>query len=75
MEEELLTANELAVRNKKKISTTDCDVVWYIRYALIFKYSKMRKFKFNYYEMKNIIFNILKFLYFTKTANIKSEIN
>ena len=75
LEEELLTANELAVRNKKKFSNTDCDAVWYIRYALIFKYSKMKKFKFNYYEMKNIIFNILKFLYFTKTANIKSEIN
>ena len=75
LEEELLTANELAARNKKKITNTDCEVVWYIKYLLIFKYSKMKNIKINYYEMKNIIFHILKFLYFTKTANIKDEIN
>ena len=73
LEEEILTPNEVSLRNKKKMKRTDCEVAWYLKYLLIFRYSKKNKDNennINYYDVKNIIFNILKFLYFTKTAKI-----
>ena len=75
LEEEIMTANELVARNKRQMKKTDCEVAWYLRYKLIFEYSKKYKFKLNYYDLKNITFNILKFLYFTKTVKIQNEIN
>ena len=75
LEQEILIANEIAARNKKKLMNTDCEVAWYLKYLLIFKWAIKNKFKINYYDVKNIIFNILKFLYFTKTAKIENEIN
>ena len=77
LEDEILTRNELVIRNKKKLKNIDldCETAWYIRYMLIFIYSKKKKYKINYYDIKNIIFNILKYLYFTKTAKIENEIN
>ena len=74
LEQEILTANEIAARNKKKLISTDCEVAWYLKYILIFRYSKKNKLKINYYDVKNVIFNILKYLYFTKTAKITNEI-
>ena len=71
LEEEKLTRNEVVLRNKRKMTKTDCIVAFYLRYLLIFKYSKEKKIKLNYYEQKSIIFNILKYLYFTKTAKIE----
>ena len=71
LEEEKLTRNEVVLRNKRKMTKTDCVVAFYLRYLLIFKYSKEKKIKLNYYEQKSIIFNILKYLYFTKTAKIE----
>ena len=75
LEHQILTPNEKAQRNKKKLINTDCEVAWYLKYLLIFKYSKNNKYTLNYYDVKNIIFNILKFLYFTKTTKIKTDIN
>ena len=74
LEKDILTPNEIAKKNKKKLENINCEVAWYLKYILIFQYSKKKKFKINYYEVKNIIFNILKFLYFTKTAKIQNEI-
>ena len=77
LEEELLTRNEVVIRTQKKLKNIDldCETAWYIRYILIFIYSKKKKIIINYYDIKNIIFNILKFLYFTKTAKIENEID
>ena len=77
LEDEILTRNELVIRNKKKLKNIDldCETAWYIRYMLIFICSKKKKYKINYYDIKNIIFNILKYLYFIKTAKIENEIN
>jgi len=73
LEEEILNANEKALRKKKQISADECDIAWYLKYLLIFRYSKKDKEGKNnigYYDQKNIIFNILKYLYFTKTVKI-----
>ena len=75
LEEEKLTPNEIALRNKIKLSKTDCQIAFYLKYLLIFKYSKEKKIKLNYYDQKNIIFNILKYLYFTKTSKIEYKYN
>ena len=77
LENEILTANEKNLRKKKQISTNECDVAWYLEYLLIFRYSKKGKDGKNnigYYDQKNIIFNILKFLYFTKCAKIITKL-
>ena len=74
LEKEILNPNELALRNKKQMINTDCEVAWALRYYIIFKYSKKFKYKISYYDMKNIIFNILKFLYLTKHVKINDEI-
>ena len=74
LEDEILTANERALRKKKNLKKTDCEIAWYLRYKFIFELSKKKGFKFNYYELKNIIFNILKYLYFTKTTKIQNDI-
>ena len=73
LEDQILIPNELAKRKKKQYAKTNCEVIWYLRYLLINKFSKQKKIKFNYYDLKNIIFNILKFLYFTKTTKIENE--
>ena len=76
LENEILTANEKNTRKKKQISTNECDVAWFLKYLLIFRYSKKGKDGKNnisYYDQKNIIFNILKYLYFTKIANIMTK--
>jgi hypothetical protein len=78
LEEEILNANEKALRKKKQISTDECDIAWYLKYILIFRYSKKGKDGKNnigYYDQKNIIFNILKYLYFTKTVKIITKLN
>ena len=75
LEEEKLTPNEIALRNKIKLSKTDCQIAFYLKYLLIFKYSKEKKIKLSYYNQKNIIFNILKYLYFTKTSKIEYKYN
>ena len=75
LEEEKLTPNEIALRNKIKFSKTDCQIAFYLKYLLIFKYSKEKKIKLSYYNQKNIIFNILKYLYFTKTSKIEYKYN
>ena len=71
LEEERLTPNEVALRNKIKLTKTDCQIAFYLKYLLIFKYSKEKKIKLSYYDQKKIIFNILKYLYFTKTSKIE----
>ena len=71
LEDEILTPNEILLKNKIKLTPTDCEVAFYLRYLLIFKYSKEKKIKLNYYDQKNIIFNILKYLYFTKSTKIE----
>ena len=73
LELEMLTPNERASRKKKNLINTDCEIAWFLKYIFIFEFSKKRGFTINYYELKNIIFNILKFLYFTKTAKIHSN--
>ena len=70
LEEEKLIPNDIVLRNKIKMTKTDCEVAFYLRYLLIFKYSKDKKSKLSYYEQKSIIFNILKYLYFIKSAKI-----
>ena len=78
MEDKILTINEKNLRKKKQISTNECDVAWYLKYLLIFRYSKKDKNGKNnigYYDQKNIIFNILKYLYFTKTVKIITNLN
>ena len=75
LENELLTPNELNRKNKKHIeASNDDDVVWYLRYLIIFRFSKKSQYNIDYHSMKNIIFNILKFLYFTKVCKIENEI-
>ena len=77
LEDKILTINEKNLRKKKQISTNECDVAWYLKYLLIFRYSKKDKNGKNnigYYDQKNIIFNILKFLYFTKSAKIITKL-
>ena len=71
LEEEKLTPNEVVLRNKIKMSKTDCEIAFYLKYLLIFKYSKEKNIKLSYYDQKNIIFNILKYLFFTKSAKIE----
>ena len=73
LEEEILNYNEKTERNKKRFLRINCEVVWYLRHVLIFKYAKKERYKINYYDQKNIIFNILKFLYFTKPVKIETE--
>ena len=74
LEKDILNPNELVLRNKMQMNNIDCEVAWILRYMIIFKYSKKFKYKINYYEMKKIIFNILKFLYFTRHVKINNEI-
>ena len=73
LEEEILSFNEKKIRDKKRFLKTNCEVAWYLRHVLIFKYAKKEKYEINYYDQKNIIFNILKFLYFIKQVKIESE--
>ena len=75
LEEEKLIKNELALKKKIKLTSTDCEVAFYLRYLLIFKYSKEKQINLKYYDQKNIIFNILKYLYFTKSAKIEYKYN
>ena len=70
LEDEKLTPNEINTRKKINLEKIDNDAVWYLRHILIMKYLK-NKNKSNYYELKNIMFNILKYLYFAKSTNIK----
>ena len=73
LEFEILTPNERASRRKKKLINTDSEIAWLLKYMFIFEFSKKKGFKISYYELKNVIFNILKFLYFTKTAKIQND--
>ena len=75
LEEEKLTPNEVVLRNKRKMTKTDCVIAFYLRYLLIFKYSKEKNINLSYYDQKSIIFNILKYLYFTKTSKVKYKYN
>jgi hypothetical protein len=70
LEDEILTPNEINTRKKINLDKTDNDVAWYLRHFLIMNYFK-NKNENNYYELKNIIFNILKYVYFAKSTNIK----
>ena len=76
LEEEILNPNEKNLRKTKKISTNECDIAWYLNYLLFFRYknSKNGENKIGYYNQKNITFNILKFLYFTKSAKITTKL-
>jgi hypothetical protein len=74
IEEEVLHHDEKVQRTKKKYTKTNCEVAWILRYFLIFKFAKKNQYKINYYDQKNIIFNILKYAYFTKTAKIEDTI-
>ena len=40
LENEILTPNEILLKNKIKLTPTDCEIAFYLRYLLIFKYSK-----------------------------------
>jgi hypothetical protein len=71
LEDEILTPNEINIRKKRNLEKVDNDVAWYLRHLLIIKYFKKNKNENNYYELKNIMFNILKYLYFAKSTNIK----
>ena len=64
----LWLAGQLRPGDREKIEN---DAAWYLRHILIMKYLKKNKNENNYYELKSINFNILKYLYFTKSANIK----
>ena len=75
LEEEKLTPNEVMLRKKIKMTQTDCKIAFYLRYLLIFKYSKQKQIKLSYYDQKNIVFNILKYLFFTKKAKIEYKYN
>ena len=75
LEEEKLTPNEVMLRKKRKMTQTDCKIAFYLRYILIFKYSKEKQIKLSYYDQKNIVFNILKYLFFTKKAKIEYKYN
>ena len=77
LEEEILNQNEKTLRKKYQIPTNECDIAWYLKYLLNLKNSKKGKDGKNnigYYAQKNIIFNILKFLYFTKTVKIITKV-
>ena len=77
LEDEILTINEINSRKEKQISINECDVAWYLKYLLIFRYSakgKDGKNNIGYYDQKNIIFNILKYLYFTKSVKIITKL-
>lgn len=71
LEDEILTPNEVNTRKRINLPKIDNDVVWYLKHILITRFLKNEKNENNYYDLKNIIFNILKYLYFTKSANIK----
>ena len=71
LEDEILTPNEINIRKKRNLEKIENDAAWYLRHILIMKYLKKNKNENNYYELKSINFNILKYLYFTKSANIK----
>ena len=71
LEDEILTPNEISIRKKRNLEKIENDAAWYLRHILIMKYLKKNKNENNYYELKSINFNILKYLYFTKSANIK----
>ena len=75
LEEEKLTPNEVVLKKKIKMTRTDCTIAFYLRYLLIFKYSKKMQIKLSYYDQKNIIFNIFKYLFFTKKAKIEYKYN
>ena len=70
LEEEKLTRNDFMQKKKINMTNTDCIIAFYLKYKLIFFYSKEKKIKLSYYDQKKIIFNILKYLFFTKTANV-----
>ena len=70
LEEEKLTRNDFVQKKKINMTNTDCIIAFYLKYKLIFFYSKEKKIKLSYYDQKKIIFNILKYLFFTKTANV-----
>ena len=78
LEEEILTPKEIVLRNEKKLSRNDCEEVsLYLEYLLIFRYSRKNKENKNnitYYDKKKIIFNILKFLNFTKAVTIQNNL-
>ena len=70
LEKEKLTRNDFVQKKKINMTNTDCIIAFYLKYKLIFFYSKEKKIKLSYYDQKKIIFNILKYLFFTKTANV-----
>ena len=73
LEDEILTHNEISLRQKINLEKDDNDAAWYLRH-IIMRYLKRNNNLNNYYTIKNIIFNILKYLYFIKNANIKMKI-
>ena len=73
LEDEFLTRNEINLRKKINLAKEDYDVAWYLRH-IIMRYLKRNNNLNSYYILKNINFNILKYLYITKNANIKTEI-
>ena len=73
LEDEFLTLNEKNLRKKINLTKEDYDVAWYLRH-IVMRYLNNNNNLNNYYTLKNIIFNILKYLYITKNANIKMKI-
>jgi len=71
LENEILTPNETNTRKKINLEKIDNDAAWYLRHILIMKYFKKNNSESNYYLLKFIMFNILKYLYFAKSTNIK----
>jgi hypothetical protein len=71
LEEELLIPNERKKREEKKFGKTDSEIEWYLRYILLVKFAKKNDYKIDLYKQNEIIFNILKYIYFTKTSKIE----
>ena len=74
LENSLCTKKQLDKRKKNEYINNNCEVGWYLSYILFCKYAKKNKYEISYYNQKKIIFNILKYLFFTGEVKINSEI-
>ena len=73
LEDGILSINEKTKRHGNNYIKTNCDIAWYLRYILIFKFAKEKQYKLNYYDQKRIIFTILKYIYFTQIVTVEGD--
>ena len=80
LEGQILNNKELSIKNKiyenDKKDSVDLDkkdeIYWILKYLFNFRYTNDLQ---NYISKKNCIFSILKYLYFTKTVDIKYQLD